>query len=403
MKKISINEKALYSLIQKVVKHYGFSTPHEWLQTHAPHVRIKSQKKEPIARQDIQEIISCLQYYIAHITPDVEPKLALFWHTTFDALSRKEIVKNKKTLPCATTLTSIGMTDAYAEAIIIPTAIKILKENGITDIVVRINSVGETETSTKYLQNFTRGVRKYQDELKKEGIALWEHSPHLAHKILHTSNHKEFDAFVSNTFRFLNESDRTLFQLCIEYLDAQHISYELAPNIIEDPQYAAHTVFEITSPDGLTVYAHGARYDNVSKKIFKKEIGVVSATIHLPGMSFGTYAPSKQKKECPDYFLVHSGKQARLDVINMLNNLYDSGVQVAHAIQYKKVNQQIAEQRSMHTPYTAIIGEEEIKDDTVRIRKNLTRSVKIMNKKQFLGTIKKTGKSSLKKPTKRKK
>lgn len=267
----------------------------------------------------------------------------------------------------------LGSPKSIAEAIMIKTAMEILKEEGFENLSVHVNSVGDRETVTR----FTRELISYY---RKNIEILPTHCRQLLKKdvfgLLACKNEK--CRIIKNgapkSMGFLSEISRDHFKEVLEYLEFLEIPYEIDHFLVGNRAFSCQTIFEIHDAGSLEkceALAVGVRYSNVAKKLgFKYD---------LPGI--GVHLRFKEKNERknlkfskPKIYFIQLGFEAKLKSLKIIEILRQEKIAMYQAISRDRLISQLSMAEQMKIPYTIIMGQKEAIENTVIVRDMENRS-----------------------------
>lgn len=371
-----------------------------------------------------QKMKSLKDFEHSHL-PQVEEAIALLRHSNSDEQKKRQMpilfyskgnIKNphnkkqKRKTGESVSLHIIGTPKSIAEAILIKTAYTILKEEGFKNLSVEINNIGDKETLTQYNKHATNFFRSKLADLNTDCKELLKFGGHA----LVTCNIKGVQHLLKEApapIEFLNEEHRNHLKEVIEYLESQHIPFEINKFILGDPHYSSHTVFTILDEKSGKILATGTRYDDLSKKaIVRKGIPAVSVSIKLPKLK--QVPASKQPKfdDCDVYF-IQLGYGAKLKSLEVVEMLRKAGIPVHQSIGRDKMSTQTQFAHKKDVKYILLMGQKEALENSICVRHletNSQKTIPLANLVDYLNNLKKeekaqAKKAASKKPTKKKK
>jgi len=272
-------------------------------------------------------------------------------------------------------LHALGSSSAIAEGVIIATLATIARDNGMSDFTVHINSIGDRESSTRFVRELTSYLRSNVNDLP--GYAredLQAGNPIRAFVRLKEKNH-ELVAGAPNPMEYLNDESRVHLRNVLEYTEHMGVPYELDTTILGSTDCWQHTIFELRVPDenGAPVtIARGGRHDTIAQKSFRVTLPMVSATIEHE--ISGRAKPKRRSPIQPKFFFAQLGSQAKRKSFTVLELLRQAGVPVMQQIAVDSIGAQLEQAEEHSVPYTVIIGHKEALDDTAIVRNMHTRS-----------------------------
>jgi histidyl-tRNA synthetase len=156
------------------------------------------------------------------------------------------------------------------------------------------------------------------------------------------------------------------------YLELLGLPYEVSHRLVRGLDYYTRTVFEIQpeSEGAQSTLGGGGRYDDLISELGGKPtpaIGFASGMerIILNLKKQGVTVPAIPK---PQVFLAYVGDEARDRAVALAARLRQAGVGVIGAVGSRSLKAQLRQADSLACRYTVIIGDEEIRADTVILR-----------------------------------
>ena len=270
----------------------------------------------------------------------------------------------------------IGSTKSVSEAILIKTTLAILEDNGLKDLYVEINSLGDKESTNKFVKELTAYFRKNINEMPAHCRQNFKKDPFLP---LYCSEEKctplKDDA--PKPIGCLSDESREHFKEVLEYLESLNIPYKINNCLVSDRRYASGTVFEVKQksdnpkvPDESL--AVGFRADFACKKLgFKKDVPMIGAKIYFKS-DFEKRLTPKIKKT--SVFFIQLGDEAKHKSLKVIDILRQENIYINHSLGRDKMAGQMATADRLKVPYILIMGKKEAMEETIMIREVTTRS-----------------------------
>ena len=328
-------------------------------------------------KTSLEEKNALLRYYVEK-NLIAEPQPIMFSYENYgntDSLSGKQ----KKTATKFLNLQMLGSSKSVSEVVLIKTALALLSDNGIKDICVDINSIGDKESTNKFVRELSHYYRKNINRMSPHCRQMFKKDPFS----LLESDKKEccvdLNEEAPKSISFLSEPSRQHFKEVLEGLEILDMPYRINDNLIPDRRHSSQTIFEIT--DGAEnkrgIVASGGRYDGLAKKIgLKKDIPAIGLKISSKNLLAGSMARSKIK--APNFFFLQLGFDAKLKGLNVIEMLRKSKILIYQSLSRDMLGGQIALAEKMKMPYTLIMGKKESMENTVMVRDMETRSQEVI-------------------------
>ncbi len=276
----------------------------------------------------------------------------------------------------------LGTKKSIADATIIRLTTLILNEAGISNIRLKINSIGDQESRNSFkrelLSYYKKNARNIcpecRERLKKNPLRVLDCKEEKCQPIK-----QEAPEIVSH----LNPESKKHFKEVLEYLEMMDIPYEIDNTLVRGLDYYSHTVFEVVADEGEEetksglALAAGGRYDYLSKMLkAKKDVPGVGGSIGIDRVitlpNYAKLAPRIVKK--PKVFFIQLSFEAKLKCFEVIEILRKAKIPVAQSLSKDSLGAQLAIAEKMKVPYTIILGQKEALDNTVIVRNMDSRS-----------------------------
>lgn len=270
----------------------------------------------------------------------------------------------------------IGTAKSIAEAILIKTAVEILKEEGYTDLYVTVNSVGDRDSITKFTRHLTAYYRKNINDLPAHCRQLMKRD---IFELLDCKNEKcrliKEDA--PKSLSFLSEQSRQHFKEVLEYLEMLEIPYQMNNYLVGNKTFCTQTLFEIRSSsaggeEGQPL-AIGVRYNNLAKRIgWKRDTPGIGVRVAYKKTLKESAGDKKMQK--PKIYFVQLGFEAKLKSLRVIEMLRQAKIPMYQSLSRDKLISQLSLAENMKIPYTILMGQKEALEDSVIVREMTNRS-----------------------------
>jgi histidyl-tRNA synthetase len=318
----------------------------------------------------------------------------------------------------------LGSQKAIADATIIHTTMIILKEAGLKNLVLNINSIGDKECRPKYVRELANYYKKHLGELCADCKRRIKENP-LRLLDCKTPKCSEIKDGAPSSVTHLCDNCRSHFKEVLEYLEALSIPYRINNNLVRGLDYYSRTVFEITEEtfedeknnneetDGKEdekkkankekepevvatslAIGGGGRYDYLAKNLgSKKDVPAIGVGLGVERI-FMTQGYKRQEPRIikhPKVYFIQLGTHAKMRSLNIIEILRNARIPLTQSLAKDSLGSQLAAAEKNKIPYAVIFGEKESIDDTVIVRDMNTRSqdtVKIADLAKYVKAIK---------------
>ncbi len=257
----------------------------------------------------------------------------------------------------------IGSPAPEADAETIVLALHIFEGLGLTNIRLRINTVGDPESREPYkllLQDYLKHNIPDPDPQVAERIA---NNPL---RVLDSKDEKlrEVIAGAPKLVDHLKEKAAEHYRSVKTQLESAGVSYSEDPTLVRGLDYYTHTVFEITS-DALgaqNALCGGGRYDLLARQLGGRDFPAVgfAAGMERILMALESQGKSLARPAAPDVFLITMGQAARATMTSWLAKLRRAGLSADADFLGRSVKAQFREANRSGARFSLILGEDEL-------------------------------------------
>lgn len=266
---------------------------------------------------------------------------------------------------------TFGSSDMMADAEIIAIGYEFIKEMGITDVELRINSVGCPECRKKHREALKDFLAPKYDELCDTCKGRFNTNPM---RILDCKSpiDQELVKGAPMMLDFLCDDCREAFEDLKKNLEAMGIEYVVDPKIVRGLDYYTKTAFEfVTTKIGAQgTICGGGRYDGLVE-----EIGGPST----PGVGWGmgkerilmTMEACGSKIEEPvgaDVFIAFMGERGKAAGLRLMSELRSKGLKVQMDVMGRNLKNQFKHANRVNAKKTVVIGDNELDENKLTIK-----------------------------------
>lgn len=256
---------------------------------------------------------------------------------------------------------ALGTERAIADAVLMRAVRALLQDLSKEDLSIRINSMGDKETRSRFARELGTFFRKHGAVLPEPCVTCAKRDVFEAAELLATMEAGSLPAPTDH----LSEASRKHFEGVIEYLESSDTSYELAPELLSRGTAWAETCFEIRADDSLRAW--GSRYNELSRPFFKTALPGVGAVIRIATDARETVPPLKLGGS-PRFVFVHIGDEAKRESMRMADTLRKARIPLTQSIGIESLTEQMRHAESLNPPYLLIMGRKEALERSVILR-----------------------------------
>ncbi|HEY6736448.1 MAG TPA: histidine--tRNA ligase [Candidatus Saccharimonadia bacterium] len=265
----------------------------------------------------------------------------------------------------------IGDPHPSTDAQLIIALARVFKRLRLPNVSLQLNSVGDQACRPKY----RKALVEY----------LTAHDKHLAdidRERLAKNPLRVLDSKEANTREVLRDVPQTLNYLCgdcqahfsgvLEYLDDLGMQYDLNPLLVRGLDYYTRTVFEFYGEreGSQAALGGGGRYDLLVEQLGGQPTPAVGfgagiERVILEMEAAGVVPAPTPKKQV---YVASLGEPARLAAFRLQQQLLDGGVSAVGSVDKDGIGVQLGRADKLGVPYALIIGQKEVREETVILR-----------------------------------
>lgn len=253
-----------------------------------------------------------------------------------------------------------GAENPEIDAEVISLAFNILKELGLGNLNLIINSIGSKDSRKNYRNSIRDFLKPYFKELSKTSQKRFNNNPL---RILDTKTPREIEILQNapSITNSLSQADNDHFSEVCEYLEILKIPYKVDDKLVRGLDYYSRTTFEITS-DSLgaqNALCGGGRYDDLVESLGGKS---------TPGIGFAAgleriimVLDGELKSEIsPAVYMVGLGPQAVVKSMELTQVLRNRGLSVHFDPLRRSLKSQLREAHRLGVKIAVIMGDQEL-------------------------------------------
>ena len=269
-----------------------------------------------------------------------------------------------------------GTPNMLADAEVISLGYDFLTGLGITEIELRINSVGCPECRSKYREALRAFLRPHYDELCNTCKDRYERNPM---RILDCKSEvcQQIAKGAPRMLDYLCDDCHQAFEELKQNLTSLGIEYTIDPNIVRGLDYYTKTAFEfVTTKIGAQgTVCGGGRYDHLVEELGGPPIPGVGFGLGIERLLLLMEANQIEIPEAdkPEVFVAVVGEAAKAFGLKLCRQLRQKGVIAEMDTLARNIKGQFKYADRLGARYTLVIGEDELAKGVVSL-KDMSRS-----------------------------
>lgn len=258
---------------------------------------------------------------------------------------------------------------SIAEAILIQVSRALATELGYTNQTVRINSLGDRDSLTRYTRELTNFLKKRLDTMPPTARELMKDHAILALSHLIEQEH-DLGYRSPNPLEYLSDQSRKHFREIIEFLDMSETPYEIDPKMMAHHECYSDAIFAIdleTGEEESPLSIRGGRFDEFVFRNTRTKTPAAGAVVTLKNTKTPARLP-RMKATTPSVYVVQLGFGPKIRSLMLIDTLRQAGIPVLHNLACDSLSTQLRDAEAQGVQYTVIIGQKEFVENTVILR-----------------------------------
>jgi len=251
--------------------------------------------------------------------------------------------------------------------------VKFYERLGLSDIKVKINSIGKAEDRNKYMEALREYFKPYIDDLCDDCKARFEKN---TLRILDCKVDGDKDC-IKNSPKisdYLSDESKEYFNNVLNGLKTLGIEYVIDDSLVRGLDYYNDTVFEIVFKESSAL-GGGGRYDKLTSILGGPELPAVGFAI---GVNRVIQILDEEDiriidDDGLDVYLLPVSENENKYALELMSFLRDNAFKVDMDFTNKKMPAKFKEADRYNSKFVIIIGEDEVKNETLTVRDNLTK------------------------------
>lgn len=267
---------------------------------------------------------------------------------------------------------AIGSDDFYIDAEMISLGVNILSNFGLSDIKIKINTIGNLDERKLYLDELKKFLSKHINNLSETSKKRLEINPL---RILDTKDKTELEILENSPilYDYLSAETKNHFENVCNILKILNIKFEVDYRLVRGFDYYTSTTFEILSEDlgSQNAVFGGGRYDKLVEQLGGKQTPAIGFACGIERLMI---ILSKNNFEYPgqqnvDICFIPMGNEAKVFSFKVMDILRKSDIKCETDYLDRSIKAQMKEANKINAKYVIIIGDSEISSGKCTIKR----------------------------------
>lgn len=266
---------------------------------------------------------------------------------------------------------AIGSNAPELDAELIMLAMYINDQLGISNLKLKVNSVGDPDSREIYILELKNYFKPFLKQYCHDCNSRYKSNPL---RILDCKNKtcKELNKNVPKLVDFLNERSSKHFGMVKSLLEDNHIDYEIEPYLVRGLDYYTDTVFEITSENlgSQDAICGGGRYDLLSEQFGGPPTPAIGFASGIERLLLVMQAQDKLNNDenFLDVYICTMGEKASHISMTWLQKLRKLGLRVDRDFLKRSVKAQMRDAHRQNAKIVLLLGDNEIENKSFSVK-----------------------------------
>ena len=269
---------------------------------------------------------------------------------------------------------ALGEQNPSIDSQIIQMSYDVLKELGLKNTTIEVNSIGDSECRPYFKKILTSYFRSRKSSLCAGCQRRLKENPL---RILDCKEEKcqRVRAGAPQIIDHLCENCHIHFKQVLEFLDELELPYTLNPYLVRGLDYYTKTVFEIVekTEDGQNQGSllGGGRYDNLAKVLGGRDTpscGSAGGVERIISLMKTKEVKNVKGKDEPQIFLAQLGQLAKRKSLKLFEEFRSAKIPVAESFSKDSLKTQLRTADKMGIRWVLIFGQKEALEDFITLR-----------------------------------
>ena len=273
----------------------------------------------------------------------------------------------------------VGLSSVISDAEVISIAWDFLKDVGLVDLTLEINSLGSNEDRNIFKEELKNWLSQRFDLLDEDSQKRINVNPL---RILDSKNNstKELLFEAPSLNDFLSKKSKIRFDSLLNLLDKLKIPYKINNNLVRGLDYYSHTAFEITSDHlgSQATVCGGGRYDGLISELGGPQTPSIGWAIGMERLIILAGEKILDSKS-PDIYVIHRGEKAEQLALEITCKLRSFNLKIELDYSGSSFSKQFKRADKSKAKWALIIGEDEASKGQLLMKKLRDKSNDVEN------------------------
>ena len=270
----------------------------------------------------------------------------------------------------------LGSSSPIQDAEVISFAYRTLEEMGITNITVKINSLGDEESRTNYRDALVKYLEPHINDLCSDCKNRFKTNPL---RILDCKVDCDNDILknVPKIMDYLSKESETKFKKVLEYLNYLDIDYEVDSSLVRGLDYYTDTVFEIVADypflGSASTIAAGGRYDKLVEELDGPSTPCVGFACGIDRLILVLKELTKEDlNDKIDVYITAVNEEEKITALRLAQDLRWSEIKCDMDTLNRSLKAQLKQADRLNANLLIMLNSEDLQKGLITVKDNLT-------------------------------
>lgn len=273
---------------------------------------------------------------------------------------------------------ALGSNSPLVDAEVINYAATFLEALRITDIKIKVNSLGSDESKKIYKEKLIEYLKPNIHELCADCNRRYLENPlRVLDCKVDKGNPVLLDA--PKPLDYLSDEDQYHFDQVLRALDAFGLNYEVDKSLVRGLDYYTHTVFEIDanlpSLGAQSTLVGGGRYNNLVKSLDGPDVPAVGFAFGVERLLLALESVKQpETKPAIHCYMIALGDKVQDKSLKIINELRHGGLICDYDFFNKNLKGKFKQSERLNPMFNLIFGEEELEENVINVKNTRTQT-----------------------------
>ena len=302
---------------------------------------------------------------------NVEQPIKLFYIAPMFRYERKQKGRYRQFVQFG--VEAIGVEDPLIDVEVISMLMNIYKSFGLKSLNLKINSIGDMESRSKYnealVEHFSPRIGEFcedcQSRIHTNSMRILDCKKDRDHELVKTA---------PRMYDYLNDESKAYFEAVKSKLEDLNIEFEVDYNLVRGLDYYTHTAFELMSNaegfGAITTLCGGGRYNGLLEMLDGPSETGIGFALSIERLLLALEAEGIEipNDKGLDLYICTMNDQARSVAASLLHKLRERYISADMDYENRKLKAQMKDADRKNARHTIVLGEDELNSESVDLK-----------------------------------